>query len=502
MTVEIANNCRKTPYFSIISSASGREFCNALFRVFLGIIRALIFLINHNLFAGQTEAILSVTTSIQADLLVSVKWLIPVQPQGAVLEDHCIAIKANKIVAICSQADAETAISATESIHLPKHALIPGLINAHGHSPMSLMRGIADDVPLSEWLEESIWPLESRFVSEDFVLAGANLAIAEMIRSGTTCFADMYFYPDQVAKACLAANLRVQLASPILDFPTVWAQDADEYIAKATKLHDDYRHSELIHTAFGPHAPYTVSDAPLKKLSTLAEEMDLPIHMHVHETAKEVSDALASDGRTPVERLKQLGLLSPRLVCVHATELSSEDIRSLAEAGSHIAHCPESNLKLASGFCEVSKLSKAGINVALGTDGCASNNDLDMISEMRTAALLAKGVAQDASALPAQQALEMATINGARALGLDAMIGSLEVGKYADMTAIDLDSLNSTPIYNPISQIVYATQASQVSHVWCSGQQLLKDGEFTGLDIQAIKSASAEWQAKLAAAND
>ena len=502
MTVEIANNYRKSPCFSIISSANSREFCNALFPIFLGIIRALIFSINHNLFAGQTGAILSVTTSIQADLLVSAKWLIPVQPQGAVLEDHCIAIKANKIVAICSQADAETTISATETLHLPKHALIPGLINAHGHSPMSLMRGIADDVALSEWLEESIWPLESRFVSEDFVLAGANLAIAEMIRSGTTCFADMYFYPDQVAKACLAANIRVQLASPILDFPTVWAQDADEYIAKATKLHDDYRHSELIHTAFGPHAPYTVSDAPLKKLSTLAEEMDLPLHMHVHETAKEVSDALASDGRTPVERLKQLGLLSPRLVCVHATELSSEDIDSLAEAGSHIAHCPESNLKLASGFCEVAKLRKAGINVALGTDGCASNNDLDMISEMRTAALLAKGVAQDASVLPAQQVLEMATINGARALGLDPMIGSLEVGKYADITAIDLDSLNSTPLYNPISQIVYATQASQVSHVWCSGQQLLKDGEFTGLDIQSIKSASTQWQAKLAAASD
>lgn len=445
---------------------------------------------------------MSVTTSIQADLLVSAKWVIPVRPQGAVLEDYCVAIKGNRIVAICSQIDAETEISAAETLHLPNHTLIPGLINAHGHSAMTLMRGIADDVPLTQWLEESIWPLETKFVSESFVLAGANLAIAEMIRSGTTCFADMYFYPDQVAKAALAANIRVQLASPVLDFPTVWASDADEYISKATKLHDDYRHSELIHTAFGPHAPYTVSDAPLQKLSTLAEEMDLPIHMHVHETAKEVSDALASDGRTPVERLKQLGLLSPRLVCVHATALSDEDIASLSEAGSHIVHCPESNLKLASGFCEVAKLSKAGINVALGTDGCASNNDLDMISEMRTAALLAKGVAEDASAIPAQQALEMATINGARALGLDAMIGSLEVGKYADMTAINLDTLNSTPIYNPISQIVYATQASQVSHVWCSGAQLLKDGEFTGLDIQAIKSSSLEWQAKLSAASD
>jgi len=440
--------------------------------------------------------------SIQADLLISAKWVIPVLPQGCVLENHCVAVRADRVVAICSEDEAKNTIEANNFLSLPTHALIPGLINAHGHSPMALMRGIADDVPLTQWLEESIWPLEAQHVSESFVFAGANLAIAEMIRSGTTCFADMYFYPDQVAKAALAANIRVQLASPVLDFPTVWAQDADEYILKATQLHDNYRHSELIHTAFGPHAPYTVSDAPLQKLSTLAEEMDLPIHMHVHETSQEVADALASDGRTPVERLKQLGLLSPRLVCIHATELSDEDIASLAEAGSHIVHCPESNLKLASGFCEVAKLSTEGINLALGTDGCASNNDLDMISEMRTAALLAKGVAKDASALPAQQALEMATINGARALGLDSHIGSLEVGKYADITAIDLDALNSTPIFNPISQLVYATQASQVSHVWCSGQLLLNAGELTSLDLKAIKSESAIWQEKLSASRN
>lgn len=442
---------------------------------------------------------MSTKTTSEADLLISAKWIIPVLPQGVVLEDHCLAIRGNKIVGIFSREQAKQSIIAADTLDLADHALIPGLINAHGHSAMALMRGIADDVPLSEWLEESIWPLEAKHVSEQFVLHGANLAIAEMIRSGTTCFADMYFYPDQVAKAALEANIRVQLASPVLDFPTAWAQDADEYIAKATVLHDDYRHSELIHTAFGPHAPYTVSDAPLQKLSTLAEEMDVPIHMHVHETAKEVSDALAADGLTPIQRLKKLGLLSPRLVCVHATSLSDEDIASLSEAGCHIVHCPESNLKLASGFCEIAKLSAAGINVALGTDGCASNNDLDMIGEMRIAALLAKGVAQDASALPAQQALEMATINGAKALGLDTRIGSLEAGKYADITAIDLDTLNNIPTYNPVSQLVYATQASQVSHVWCSGQLLLSEGKFTGLDIEAIKAESAHWQKVLSA---
>ncbi len=448
-----------------------------------------------------SEENLNSKSIIEVDLLIQAKWIIPVLPQGVILEDHCLAIQANKIAAICPAQEAEAVIHATETLILENHALIPGLINAHGHSPMSLFRGIADDIPLSEWLEQSIWPLEAKFVSEKFVRHGANLAIAEMIRSGTTCFADMYFYPDQVAKSALEATMRVQLASPILDFPTTWAQDADEYISNATKLHDDYRHSELIHLAFGPHAPYTVSDTPLLKLSTLAEEMDIPIHMHVHETAKEVSDALDSHGCTPVQRLKQLGLLCPRLVCVHATVLSDADIESLAEAGCHIVHCPESNLKLASGFCEVSKLSKAGINIALGTDGCASNNDLDMISEMRTAALLAKTVANDASALPAQQALEMATINSARALGLDESIGSLETGKFADLTAVNLNSINSMPVYNPVSQLVYATQAAQVSHVWCAGQLLLQDGEFTKLDVQKVKSDTAQWQKKLAAAD-
>lgn len=436
---------------------------------------------------------------IQADLLIRAKWIIPVLPQDTVLEDHCLAVRADKIVAVCPCSEADIRINAGESLQLDSHALIPGLINAHGHSPMSLLRGIADDIPLSEWLENSIWPLEAKFVSEEFVRDGANLAIAEMIRTGTTCFADMYFYPDQVAKSALAANIRVQLASPVLDFPTVWAQDAEECISKATKLHDDYRHSELIHTAFGPHAPYTVSDASLLKLAILAEEIDVPIHIHLHETAKEVADALARDGCTPIKRLRQLGLLSPRLVCVHATVLSAEDVEMLAETGCHVVHCPESNLKLASGFCEVGKLLKSTVNVALGTDGCASNNDLDMFSEMRTAALLAKAVAKDASTLPAHQALEMATINGARALGLDAGIGSLEPGKYADITAVNLNGLNSMPVYNPVSQLVYATQASQVSHVWCAGQALLQEGNFTSIDTQSIKTETAKWQKKITA---
>jgi 5-methylthioadenosine/S-adenosylhomocysteine deaminase len=396
--------------------------------------------------------------------------------------------------------DAESSISATTNIHLDSHALIPGLVNVHGHAAMSLLRGIADDIPLKQWLEQVVWPMESKFVSAEFVRSGANLAIAEMISSGTTCFADMYFFPDQVASAALDANIRVQLASPVLDFPTIWAQDAEEYIYKATQLHDNYRNSELVHTAFGPHAPYTVSDQPLMKISTLAEELDVPIHMHVHETATEVEEAVQADGRRPLQRLAELGLLGPRLICVHATQLIDTEIELLAAHGASVAHCPESNLKLASGLCQVAKLLDAGVNVALGTDGCASNNDLDMFSEMRCAALLAKIVAADASALPAAQALELATINAARALGLDTVIGSLETGKYADITAVNLDRLNTMPLYNPVSQLVYAAQASQVSHVWCGGKLIFENGELKTMDRGLLKESVITWQQKISQA--
>ena len=276
---------------------------------------------------------MSTEKPIQADLLIHAKWILPVVPAGTVLEDHAVAIRDRKIVAITASKDAQSSVSATSSIRLDQHALIPGLVNVHGHSAMSLLRGIADDIPFKQWLEQVVWPMESKFVSAEFVRQGANLAIAEMISSGTTCFADMYFFPDEVARAALDANMRVQLASPVLDFPTIWAQDAEEYIHKATELHDNYRNSELVHTAFGPHAPYTVSDQPLMKISTLAEELDVPIHMHVHETAQEVEEAVQTDGRRPLQRLAELGLLSPRLICVHATQLLDTEIELLAEIG-------------------------------------------------------------------------------------------------------------------------------------------------------------------------
>lgn len=433
---------------------------------------------------------------LDADLLIFADWIIPVIPKNTVLENSAIAIKNGKIIAILSQEDARTKVTAKTTETLNNHVLIPGLVNAHGHIPMALFRGIADDTPLKLWLEERIWPLEGRFVSAEFVRQGAMLAIAEMISSGTTCFADMYFFPEEVAKVTVNAGIRTQLASPIMDFPTVWAQNPDEYIAKATDLHDKYRNSEQVFTAFGPHAPYSVSDKPLQKLQILADELDIPIHMHVHETAQEVLDAIASDGRRPIQRLADLGLISPRLLCVHATQLIDEEIALLSDLGASVVHCPGSNLKLASGFCEVAKLIEAGVNVALGTDGAASNNDLDMLGEMKTAAIVAKAVAGNASAVPAHQALELATINGARAMGLADKIGSLEVNKFADITAIDLDHLNTLPMNNPASHVAYAVNSSQVSHVWCNGQAILKNSELKTIDPALIRENTSRWQRK------
>jgi len=430
------------------------------------------------------------------DLLISSAWIIPVVPRGVVLENHSVAIKDRKILAIGPTREFKQRYQASESVSLPHHVLMPGLVNAHGHSAMALFRGIADDIPLKQWLEERIWPLESNYVSARFVHEGALLAMAEMIAGGTTCFADMYFFPDEVARAAADAHMRVQLASPVLDFPTAWAQDADEYISKATQLHDDYRSSELIYSAFGPHAPYTVSDEPLRKIAVLAEELDVPIHIHMHETAQEVADAIAADGRRPLQRMAELGLISPRLVCVHATQLTEAEMQALAEQGASVVHCPSSNLKLASGFCEVEKLRRHKVNVALGTDGAASNNDLDMFGEMQLAAMLGKAVAEDASAVPASYALEMATISSARAMGLDSLVGSLETGKYADLAAVSMQPLHTTPVNNPLSHLVYATGAHQVSHVWCSGKALLAEGELKTLDEAFIREQAAYWQKK------
>ncbi len=421
-----------------------------------------------------------------ADLIVNAAWVIPIVPKQTTLSDTSIAIIDGKIDAILPHNEILSNYHSEEIINLNSHALMPGLINAHTHAAMTLLRGYADDMPLMQWLNEHIWPAEARWIDQSFIEDGTMLAIAEMIQSGTTCFNDMYFYPDVVASCAEQVGIRASIGMIVLDFPTVWAENSSEYIEKGLQFRDAYRHSKLITAAFAPHAPYSVSDAPLEKIAMLAEELDVQLHIHVHESAQEIDESMARYGVRPIERLNRLGLLGNRLQAVHMTQLLDAEIESLAKHGVHVVHCPQSNLKLASGFCPLDALSKAGVSLALGTDGPASNNDLDMFAELQTASLLAKGVAGNAEALPAHQALEMATLGGARALGIDRQTGTLETGKWADMIAIDLSQLQTQPLYNPVSQIVYSAGRDCVTDSWVGGKRLLRDGQLAVIEKEEL----------------
>lgn len=434
------------------------------------------------------------------DLLLLPTWLVPVEPAGVVLREHGIGIRDGRIVLIAPRAEA-LRHPASEVRELPGHLLSPGLINAHGHAAMTLFRGLADDLPLMSWLQEHIWPAEAKWVDEEFVRDGTELAIAEQLKGGITSFSDMYFFPEIACELIHKSGIRAQVTIPVLDFPTPGARDADEALRKGLKLFDELKLHPRIKVAFGPHAPYSVSDDKLENVRMLAEELDAGIHMHVHESAFEVQQSLELHGVRPMQRLANLGLLGPRFQAVHMTQISDEDIALLVESNSSVIHCPESNLKLASGFCPVEKLWQAGVNVAIGTDGAASNNDLDLLGETRTAALLAKAVAGSATALNAHSALRMATLNGARALGLDEQTGSLELGKLADMVAFDLSGLAQQPIYDPVSQLIYAGSRSCVQHLWVGGKQLLDQGRLTRLDEEHIIANARAWGARIADKN-
>ncbi|MDY0050021.1 MAG: TRZ/ATZ family hydrolase [Halothiobacillaceae bacterium] len=430
--------------------------------------------------------------------LIHARWVIPVEPADRVLEHHCLRLKGDLIAEILPSAEARIRYPQLPATELPTHTLIPGLVNAHTHAAMNLLRGIADDLPLHTWLAEHIWPAEGRWLSAEFVRDGTRLAVAEMLRGGITCFSDMYFFPEIAAEVALEAGIRAVLGLVVIDFPTPWADGPDQALEKGLSLHAALHNHPLIGFTLAPHAPYSVSDAPLMRIRVLADQLGLPIHMHIHETAQEVAEALANTGERPLARLDRLGLISPELIAVHVTQLEAAEIDRLAETGVSVTHCPESNLKLASGFCPVARLRKAGINVALGTDGAASNNDLDLFGEMRTAALLAKGVAGDATAIPAAEALRMATLGGALALGMGERIGSLEVGKQADLVAVDLGLLEThQPVYHPVSHLVYAASRHQISDVWVAGKRLLHGRVLTRMNESALFDIAAKWQERL-----
>lgn len=426
------------------------------------------------------------------DTLIHARWVIPVDSRNRTLEYHSVAIHNNKIIAILPTLDAQKKYHAHTIRDLSHHALIPGLINSHAHAAMSLFRGLADDLNLMDWLEKHIWPAEAEHVNEHFVQVGTELAIAEMIRSGTTCFNDMYFFPDITARVAADTGIRASIGLILIDFPTVWANTSDEYIDKGLAVFDQFKGHDLIKTTFAPHAPYTVSDEPLKRIRTLADELEISIHMHVHETEHEVNEAVKRNGIRPLARLQKLGLTSPSLQAVHMTQLKKSEITSLVESGSHVIHCPESNMKLASGICPVAELLHAGVNVALGTDSCSSNNNLDMFGEMQSAALLAKIHTMDATVLPADQVLAMATINGARALGMECETGSLEVGKSADIVAVDFDSIETQPVFDPVSHLVYCSSREHVTDVWIAGKQCLTERVLNTIDETVLRQNCAE----------
>ena len=416
-----------------------------------------------------------------------------------VVQNQGVVIHQGRIIDVRSSQSISTRYQSDSIVSLDNHVLMPGLINAHTHSAMTLLRGYADDMPLMDWLSGYIWPAESRWVNQEFIQVGTDLAIAEMIRGGTTCFNDMYFYPDVTAAQAHKAGMRACVGMIVIDFPTVWAQNADEYINKGLEVRDQLRHTSLITTSFAPHAPYTVSDDALERIRVLADELDCMIHMHVHETAHEVEESSARYGMRPLERLDRLGLLTPRLCAVHMTQLLTAEISTIVERGINIVHCPESNLKLASGHCPVNQLLDAGINLAIGTDGASSNNDLDMLGETRSASLLAKGVAGDPAAMDAYSSIYAATLAGAIAMGIDHETGSIEIGKSADVIAIDLSSTETQPVYNPVSQIVYSASRSQISDVWIAGVRVLEDRFLLTLDQEETLANAAKWGLKIAA---
>ena len=432
------------------------------------------------------------------DLLIEAAHVVPVEPHAVVLDDHAVAVHRGVIVAVLPIAEARQRFAPAETVSRPQSALLPGLVNAHTHNPMTLLRGIADDLPLKVWLQEHIWPIEGAVIGPEFVADGVTLALAEMIRGGTTCVNENYFFPDVQAAVYKRHGFRARVGLPVIDFPTAWASSDDEYFERAGEVHDQWRDDPLISMAFAPHAPYTVNDANFERVRMLADQLDLPVHLHLHETAQEVQQSIDEHGQRPIARLDRLGLVNDRLIAVHMTQLTEAEIHLCAERGVSEEHCPESNHKLASGFCPACALERAGVNIAIGTDGVASNNDLDMFGETRTAAILAKAVANDAAGFDAFTALRAATLGGAKAVGFGDRIGSIEPGKQADLICVDLSPIETQPLHHVVSQLVYATGRHQVGDVWIAGQAKLQSRTLVGFDLDAITANARQWRARIA----
>lgn len=431
------------------------------------------------------------------DLIIAAEWIIPVEPADLTLSGHAVVVNGGRILALLPTHDAHLRYEARRQIDLPQHVLIPGLVNLHTHAAMTLLRGYADDMALMDWLRQRIWPAEARHASPEFVRDGTLLACVEMLRGGVTCFNDMYFYPEAAAQAALATGMRAALGIIVIELPTAYAADAEDYMSKGLAVRDTLRDEPLLSFCMAPHAPYTVSDRSFVRIVTLAEQLDLPLHLHLHETRSEIEESLARHGLRPLERLRRLGLLGPNLIAVHAVHLNHEERLQLTEHGCSVAHCPTSNMKLASGMAPIVELAGLGIRVGLGTDGAASNNRLDLFQEMRHAALLAKVASGDATALGAHRVLRMATLNGAAALGMEQRIGSISVGKEADLCAVDLSAIEVSPCYDPASHLIYTASRECVRHVWVAGRMVVEDRSVLQISNTRLLDAIHLWQNRL-----
>jgi len=431
------------------------------------------------------------------DLLIRPEWIIPVEPAGVTLSGHALAVSDGCIVALLPNDEALQRFRPRQTLDLPGQVLLPGLVNLHTHAAMSLLRGYADDLPLMRWLSERIWPAESRHAGPDFVRAGTLLACAEMLRGGITTFNDMYFFPEAAAEAARQIGMRAVLGIVVIEFPTSYAADADDYLAKGLAARDAMSGDPLVSFCLAPHAPYTVSDKTFEHVATLAAQLEIPVHLHLHETRHEIEESLKQHGVRPIERLRRLGLLGPQLIAVHAVHLEAGEIELLAREGCHLAHCPTSNLKLGSGIPPMFAIQSRGINFGLGTDGAASNNRLDLFREMRHAALLSKGESRNAEALDAHATLQAATLGGARALGLDGRIGSLLPGKAADLCAVRLDEWLIQPCFDPASHLVYVAGREQVTHTWVDGNLVMNNGVPLQINVSELLDMTGLWHTRL-----
>ena len=420
------------------------------------------------------------------DILIKHGLVLTMNPNLDVIPDGAVAIKGNKIVDVGptdrlrSTYEVETAIDATNKL------VLPGLINTHTHAPMTILRGIADDLPLMEWLEHHIWPVERKFMDADTVYLGAMLACIELLQSGTTTFVDMYFFEDKVAEAATRAGIRCVVSEVLIDFPTPCNPTPEGAIKYTKWLMDKWRDHPLITVAVSAHAPYSCSKPVLQHAAKLASEANVPLLIHLSETKDEVKRITQQHGMSPVEYLASIGFLGPNVIAIHCVHLSQHDIELLARHRVSVSHNPESNMKLASGIAPVPQLLSAGINVGLGTDGTASNNNLDMFGEMDTAAKLHKVISGDPTVMDAKTVVKMATCMGAKVIGMDDKIGSIEKGKLADIIIVDLNRPHLTPMYDPYSHLVYSARADDVEVVIINGKLVLRDRKLLTIDIDDV----------------